>query len=87
MSEMTWKLGSREEKRSFYKQAMRITLPIALQNFMDAAVNSADVLMLSFVSQAALSASSLAGQNAFILSNLIYGLSSASAVMAMSQPR
>ncbi len=82
MSEMTWKLGSREEKRSFYKQAMRITLPIALQNFMDAAVNSADVLMLSFVSQAALSASSLAGQIAFILSNLIYGLSSASAVMA-----
>ncbi|MBP3637135.1 MAG: MATE family efflux transporter [Clostridia bacterium] len=79
---MTWKLGSREEKRSFYKQAMRITLPIALQNFMDAAVNSADVLMLSFVSQAALSASSLAGQIAFILSNLIYGLSSASAVMA-----
>lgn len=82
MSEATWTLGSREEKRSFYKQAMRITLPIALQNFMDAAVNSADVLMLSFVSQAALSASSLAGQIAFILSNLIYGLSSGSAVMA-----
>lgn len=82
MADTTWALGSKEEKRAFYKQALRITLPIALQNFMDAAVNSADVLMLSFVSQAALSASSLAGQVAFILSNLLYGLSSASAVMA-----
>ena len=82
MSELNFKLGSKEEKRAFYKQALRITLPIALQNFMDTAVNAADVLMLSFVSQQALSASSLAGQVAFILSNLIYGLSSGSAVMA-----
>ena len=82
MSEQIWALGSREEKRSFYKHTLRITLPIALQNQMDAAVSSADILMLSFVSQAALSASSLAGQVSFILSNLIYGISSASAVMA-----
>lgn len=82
MSNAVLALGSKEEKRAFYKQAMRITLPIALQNFMDAAVNSADVLMLSFVSQTALSASSLAGQVAFILSNLVYGLCSGSAVMA-----
>ena len=33
-------LGSRAEKLAFYKHALRITLPIALQNFMDAAVNS-----------------------------------------------
>nr|MBR4281168.1 MATE family efflux transporter [Clostridia bacterium] len=57
-------------------------LPIALQNLMDTAVNSADVIMLSYVSQDALSASSLAGQVYFIMSNLIYGLSSASAIMA-----
>lgn len=81
MSETTFALGSREEKRSFYKQALRITLPIALQNLMDAAVSSADILMLSFVSQAALSASSLAGQVSFNLSNLLYGVSSAAAVM------
>jgi len=81
MSEMSFALGSREEKRSFYKQALRITLPIALQNLMDAAVSSADILMLSFVSQAALSASSLAGQVSFNLSNLLYGVCSAAAVM------
>lgn len=75
-------LGSRAEKRAFYKNALWIMLPIALQNLMDTAVHSADVIMLSYVSQNALSASSLAGQVYFIMSNLIYGLSSASAVMA-----
>ena len=76
------RLGSPAEKRAFYKNALWIMLPIALQNLMDTAVNSADVIMLSYVSQNALSASSLAGQVYFIMSNLIYGLSSASAVMA-----
>lgn len=75
-------LGSGAEKRAFYKNALWIMLPIALQNLMDTAVNSADVIMLSYVSQAALSASSLAGQVYFIMSNLIFGLSSASAIMA-----
>ena len=75
-------LGSKAEKRAFYKNALWIMLPIALQNLMDTAVNSADVIMLSYVSQDALSASSLAGQVYFVMSNLIYGLSSASSIMA-----
>ena len=79
---MEAQLGTPQEKRGFYRNALGIMLPIALQNLMDTAVNSADVIMLSYVSQEALSASSLAGQVAFIMSNLIYGLSSASAVMA-----
>ena len=75
-------LGSRQEKRSFYRRALRMTLPIAVQNLLDAAVSSADVIMLSFVSQSALAASSLAGQIAFILGNLTYGLSSGAAVLS-----
>lgn len=82
MSHTKAALGSKPEKRAFYRNALAIMLPIALQNLMDTAVNSADVIMLSAVSQEALSASSLAGQVAFIMSNLIYGLSSASAVMS-----
>ncbi|MBE5797582.1 MAG: MATE family efflux transporter [Clostridiales bacterium] len=82
MADTTAQLGSPQEKRAFYRNALAIMLPIALQNLMDTAVNSADVIMLSYVSQEALSASSLAGQVAFIMSNLIYGLSSASAVMS-----
>ena len=64
-------LGSRAEKRAFYKRTLSITGPIALQNFMDAAVSSADILMLSFVSQSALAASSLAGQVMFVLQMLL----------------
>lgn len=84
MSELTLmpELGSPAEKKAFYKNALKITLPIALQNFMDAAVGSADIIMLSFVNQQALAASSLAGNVAFSVSNLMFGLSSAAAVMA-----
>lgn len=75
-------LGSRPEKKAFYKKVWRITLPIALQNLMDSAVSSADVIMLAFVSQTALAASALAGQIASILFNLIYGLSSGASVLS-----
>lgn len=80
--ENSFPLGSRLEKREFYRYALKITAPIALQNFMDAAVNSADVIMLSFVSQSALAASSLAGQVAFVLNMLLYGVSSGASVLS-----
>ncbi len=82
MSETQLTLGSRRERRAFYSRALMITLPIAIQNLLDAMVSSADVIMLSFVSQSALAASSLAGQIAFILGNLTYGLSSGAAVLS-----
>ncbi len=75
-------LGSRSEKKAFYKHALKITFPIALQNFMDAAISSGDIIMLSFVSQSALAASSLAGQVAFVLHMLLYGISSGASVLA-----
>lgn len=75
-------LGSPEEKRAFYRRALRITAPIALQNFMDAAVNAADVIMMLFVSGVALSASSLANQIAFVLSMLLFGVSSGASVLS-----
>ena len=49
-----------EEQRQFYKMTASLTLPIALQNLMDTAVSGADVLMLNFVSEAAISAASAA---------------------------
>ena len=80
--ENTFELGSRKEKRAFYKYALKLTAPIALQNFMDAAVSSADVIMLSFVSQAALAASSLAGQVAFVLHMLLFGIGSGASILS-----
>ena len=69
-----------DEQRQFYKMTASLTLPIALQNLMDTAVSGADVLMLNFVSEAAISAASLAGQVQFVLNMIFYGLSSGTAV-------
>ena len=80
--EHSYELGSSREKRAFYKHALKITAPIALQNFMDAAVSSADIIMLSFVSQTALAASSLAGQVAFVLNMLLFGVCSGASVLS-----
>ena len=70
-----------EEQRQFYKMTAALTLPIALQNLMDTAVSGADVLMLNFVGEDAISAASLAGQVQFVLNMIFYGLSSGTAVL------
>lgn len=71
-----------ERPSTFYKDMFRLALPIVLQNLVTAAVGSADVIMLGWVSQTALSAGSLAGQIMFIL-NLVYsGISSGIGMLA-----
>ena len=75
-------LGSRAEKKHFYKNAVRMTLPIAFQNLMDACVSSADVIMLMFVGKTELAASSLAGQVMFVLQMLLFGISSGASVLS-----
>lgn len=73
---------TKQEKRAFYTHAIAISLPIIIQNLINTAVNSADTLMLGYVSQEALSASSLANQVFFILSVVFYGLSSGVSTLA-----
>ena len=79
---MNYALSSKEEKRAFYKQTLRITLPIAFQNFMDACVNSADVIMLTLVGWTEQAAASLGGNVAFVLNMLLFGMSSGASVLA-----
>lgn len=50
------------QNKALYRKIFTITLPIIIQNLFGAAVNSADVLMLNYVGQDALAASSLATQ-------------------------
>ena len=59
-------------KKQFYRSFFAIVVPIAVQQLITAAVGVADTLMLGYVSQTALAASSLAGQIQFLL-NMIYG--------------
>lgn len=73
-------MRSVEDKR-FYAMLTALTLPIVGQKLLDALVNTVDVLMLNYVSQAALSASSLANKVYFILSLFIFGISTGSSVL------
>lgn len=59
---------------ALYKRILVVALPITLQNLLDAAVNSADVLMLDAVGQDAISATSLAAQYSSIMFMFLYGI-------------
>ena len=62
--------------KSFYKSLITLVIPIAIQNLITSAVNSADVFMLGFVGQAELSAVSLANQVQFLISGIFFGITS-----------
>ncbi len=74
-------LNSRAEKKQFYRMVIALVLPMAIQNLINVAVTSADVIMLGKVGEIALSASSLAGQVLFILTLVLFGLTSGAAVL------
>ncbi len=69
------------ESKSFYKLVFSLVLPMALQNLINVAVTSADVIMLGSVGETVLSGSSLAGQWQFILTLIFFGLTSGAAVL------
>ena len=63
-----------QEAKSFYKDLRNVVQPMAIQNLISSAVNSADVIMLGYIGQTAIAASSLAGNVAFILFMISTGL-------------
>ena len=54
-------------RKNFYKYAIRLTLPIVLQNLMSATISSTDVVMLNYVGQSSISAVSLASSYASVI--------------------
>lgn len=70
-----------DDKALFYKNVFALVLPMALQNLINVGITSADVIMLGKVGEIALSASSLAGQIYFIMSLILFGLTSGAAVI------
>ena len=83
MKKAIWE-GQSQIKRNYYNQIFRLVLPIALQNLLSAAVSSADVIMLNYVGQSAISAVSLASQYTSVLFMVFYGLGTG-ATMLCSQ--
>lgn len=68
-------------KKAFIRHALTLALPIMIQNLISTLVNTADTVMLGYVSQEAMSATSLANQFTFILFCFFYGLSTATSVL------
>ena len=67
-------MGKERTRNPFYGQIIRLVIPVVIQNLLSAAVSSADVVMLNYVSQDAISAVSLASQYANLLFMIYYGL-------------
>lgn len=58
----------------FNGEMVRLVIPIILQNLISATVVTADILMLGFINQYAMSAVSLGGQVTFVLNLFYFGL-------------
>ncbi|WP_336160279.1 MATE family efflux transporter [Fusobacterium polymorphum] len=69
------------DKSSFRKTVFAFLLPMAIQNLINVAISSTDVIMLGRYSEVALSASSLASQIQFILILLFFGIGSGATVL------
>jgi len=68
-------------KKGFYRELIQLALPIALQNFLLAAVSASDTLMLDSLSQTAMTAVSLASLVAFIQNMLMTVITSAGTIL------
>ena len=71
----------KSDSKVFYRNVFALVVPMALQNLINVAVTSADVMMLGQVGETVLSASSLAGQVQFIMTLFFFGLTSGAAIL------
>ena len=67
--------------KELYKWTLKLAIPIMIQSLIDTLVNTADTIMLGYVGQTAMAASSLANQYTFVLYCVFYGMATATAVM------
>lgn len=64
-----------------YKWALQLAIPIMIQNLISTLVGTADTIMLGFVGQNAMAASSLANQYTFVIFCMFYGVATATSVL------
>jgi len=67
--------------KELYKKALVLAFPIMIQNLILTLVNTADTIMLGYVGQSAMAASSLANQYTFVLGCIFFGMATATSVM------
>ena len=66
--------------REYYQRLLRFALPIALQSFATSLLNMVGGLMVGQLGDASIAAVALAGQIAFLLQLLLFGITSGSAI-------
>ena len=69
-------------KKEINKKLWVVAVPIIFQNLIDAAVNSADVMMLNYVGQSSISAVSLANSMIGVFFMFLYGIGTGIAMLA-----
>lgn len=74
-------MKERLNRKQFLLYALKLAFPIMIQNLISTLVNSADTIMLGYVSQTAMAASSLANQYTFVLFCFYYGLGIGTSVL------
>lgn len=67
--------------RELYGWTLKLAMPIMIQNLISTLLGTADTIMLGFVGQTAMSASSLANQYTFVLFCMFFGMATATSVM------
>ncbi|MCR5222025.1 MAG: MATE family efflux transporter [Lachnospiraceae bacterium] len=70
------------ERREFYKSAIKLTLPVVVQNLLSATISSTDVVMLNYVGQSSISAVSLAANITSVLFMIYYGIGTGVTMLA-----
>ena len=66
--------------RSFWRVALSLAIPIALQNMLSASFSLIDTLMVSQLGDVELSATGMAGQWTWLFNMMLFGIASGAAV-------
>lgn len=66
---------------ALYKWTLRLAIPLMIQNLISTLVNTADTIMLGYVGQTAMAASSLANQYTFVIFCVFFGMDTATSVL------
>jgi len=69
-------------RKDFFLYATKLSVPIMVQNLISTLVSSADTVMLGYVNQTAMAASSLANNYTFVLFCMYFGLTAATSVLS-----
>lgn len=70
-----------QESKNFYKKASALIIPMAVQNLINVGISSIDVIMLGKVGEKVLSGASLGAQIQFIMSLILFGVTSGASVL------